>query len=133
MEKLLLASERTHEFELKTVVQGEEVKGKFKIKYPSVLDEIEIQKDYSNLLKGANPDTLMNAAFDLFYIVARNKVLLLEYPEWYNLEVLDNTDIIYDINEEIEKFIDNFRKGNGKAGDSKDSNESKDKTAVASK
>lgn len=133
MEKLLLASERKHEFTIEGKVQGTDVKGQFKCKYPSVLDEIQIEVQSSNLIREANPSTLSNATYDVSYMIAYNNVLLEEKPQWYDLDILDNYQIIIEVYNEIKNFVDNFRKGNEQSTDSASSNESRDKGTVESK
>lgn len=133
MEKLLLESARYHDFTIKGKVLGKEVEGTFKAKYPSVLDEIQIQVESSNLIKDANPETLSNATFDITYMIAYNNVLLKEKPEWYDLNVIDNYNVIIEVYNEISKFVDNFRNGNERNSDSTDSNETRNKEVVESK
>lgn len=133
MEKLLFANERVKEFEIKGKIQGEDVKGKFKAKYPSVLDTLEIQKINSNLLKGANPNTLANITYDTAYMMAFLEVLLLEKPEWFDYSVIDNVDIIFDTYKEVYDFVESFRSGDGDDRHSDNSNEAVAKETVEDK
>lgn len=133
MEKLLFANERVKEFEIQGEVQGQKVKGKFKAKYPSVLDTLQIQKENSNLIQDANPETLANLAYDMAYMMAYLNVLLIEKPEWFNYEIIDNIDVLINVYDEVNNFVSTFRSGNGEDKHSDDGDKAVAKKTVEGK
>lgn len=133
MEKLLIANERVHEFKIEGIVQGQKVKGDFKAKYPSVLDNIKIQSIHSNLVKDANLETFADVAYDATYIMAYLDVTLTEKPEWFDFDVIDNFEIVYEVFEGVRKFADSFRSGTEEGADRTDSTDAKGKKTVESK
>lgn len=130
MNKFLLTSERQHEFEIEGNVQGEKVKGKFKCKFPSIMDTLEIEAKLSKLISNTDVNTFSNRAYDLAYMVAYNEVLLLEKPNWYDMEVLDDIEVIVKVHSAIYGFVDSFRNRNEGNTDKEASDRSADKEVV---
>ena len=130
MNKFLLTSERQHEFEIEGNVQGEKVKGKFMCKFPSIMDTLEIEAKLSKLISNTDVNTFSNRAYDLAYMMAYNEVLLLEKPNWYDMEVLDDIEVIVKVHSAIYGFVDSFRNGNEGNTDKEASDRSADKEVV---
>ncbi|NLY08539.1 MAG: hypothetical protein GXZ11_01350 [Tissierellia bacterium] len=133
MNKLLLTSERQYEFDIEGIVQGEDVKGKFKCKYPSVMDTLEIEAKLSKLISDTDVNTLSNRAYDLAYMMAYNEVLLIEKPDWYDMGILDDVDVIVKIHNAIYGIVDSFRNRNKEDKDTANSNRPESKGAMESK
>ena len=126
MEKFKDINERLHEFEIEAVLQGKNVKGKFKCKYPSIANTISIEVRMSRILDKASVDTLPTATADLAYMLAYNDTLLIERPDWYNPKYFEDDTIIKDVYMEIYAFANSFRYGNEQEDNSGDSIEPDD-------
>lgn len=110
MQEFIDKEARKHKFKIKAKVFGKEVEGNFECKYPSVLDTLKIQTLASRLLEGSDSDNLLDSAVLLAFTIAANEVLLTKRPSWYKPEEMDDTDVVMQVNEEVKKFTDNFRK-----------------------
>ena len=69
-------------------------------------------------------------AYDSAYVMAYLEVTLVEKPDWFNFEIIDNFEIIYKVFDEVRLFVDDFRTGNDGKKDSGNSAKSKSKEVV---
>lgn len=132
MEKFININERQHEFEINTILQGQEVKGNFKAKYPSIADGLTIDLRMSRILEGGNADTLPKETVDLAYMLAFNETLLIEKPEWYKNEYFESKEIVQEVYMQIYRFVDNFRQRNKTIGNSTNSTRQENGTTLES-
>lgn len=109
MDDLQQLKAREHTFQVEGKVLGQDVKGDFTCHYPSIMDEIKISMKASQILEGADMSTLPGVVVDQAYNMASCDVLLTDYPDWFNLETLDNIEVLNKVVEEMANFASDFR------------------------
>lgn len=83
--------------------------GNFIFRYPTMLDELNIDKTASQLLAGNDAPTI--AAQNIAQMMATLKVMLKSYPDDFNLdEIYDHNDLLKIYNAYLEK-VSQFRGG----------------------
>lgn len=133
MESFLINEKKQHRFTIEGMVDGVKRKGEFVSKYPSIMDELNINVRASNYLAGGNSETLFGAAKDLAYITAAADVLLIEKPEWFNPETLGDGEYLRKVVNEIFVFNATFREGNNGDGLQKSGSKQQNEETVESK
>lgn len=112
MEKFVSLEARKHKFEIETVINGEKIKGKFECHYPSIRDTLDIDIMTSQMLEGANPQTLPNRAIQTATMMAHFEVLLDKTPEWFDLNNVTDEELLLEVFTEMATFQQRFREGN---------------------
>lgn len=130
MEKFLLSSERTHDFTIEAAIQGQKVKGNFTCKYPSIQDTLQIDLETNQRIGGADLDSIHASTYELAYAISYCETLLIDYPEWFNLDIIDDREVIYQVMLEIENFRLSVQKGDGTGESKADSSKAGDEETL---
>lgn len=117
-----LQNGKKHTFHIKGKVNDKKVEGDFTCKYPSIMDQVAINATATGLLKGADPSILGQNIVDQAYNLAACKVLIIESPDWFNLETLDDIETLNEIVKEMAAYAKTFRQedGEGEPGQASD-------------
>ena len=113
MNEFVNLNSRTKDIEIKTKIQGKEVKGTFTVKFPSILDTIDIEVNLAKVLKDADLKTISNMGYTLAASVCYLNKLLVKTPDWFDMNKVDNPDLIYELYAKAREFENSFRKQNG--------------------
>lgn len=96
-------------------------KGHFKVKHPSLMDQMDIGVRRAKLINGADPKSLDTITDNLSYITATLAVVLLEAPKWFDLTKLDEYEVIWSIYGEYKKWNETFRRRDASSSDARNS------------
>ena len=132
MNEFVNLNSRTTDIEIKTKIQGEEVKGTFTVKFPSILDTIDIEVNLAKVLKDADLNTISKMGYTLAASVCYLDKLLVKSPDWFDMDKVDNPDLIYELYTKAKEFENSFRKQNGEDESRGDSPKSDDKEVADS-
>ncbi len=84
-------------------------KGEFTVKYPSLLDRIRIGTLRAQYLDGVPIESLDILTDNISFMAATLQVVLVKKPDWFNLEVLYDYDILDYVHTEYVKWVNSFR------------------------
>lgn len=96
-----------------TVSGGEQKTGTFKAKYLGVAARLRIGTIRAKLLDGAPTQSLDSLTDDIAYIIAYLTVALVEKPEWFSFDILDEYTEMRDMYTEVYEFMQSFRAKDG--------------------
>lgn len=111
------------EYEYDIDVNG--FKGHFKVKHPTLMDQMNIGVVTSRLLKGVPGNQVNVIANNIAFMAATLSVVALEAPKWLSLDTLDDYEVLEAAYEEYRKWNDTFRKSNKQVSNEGDSETSK--------
>jgi hypothetical protein len=107
-----------------------EFKGHFKVKHPSLLDEMEIGVRRAKYLNGAAIASLDTITDNISYITATLSVVVKEAPEWFNIATLDSYEVLLAIYNNYKAWNNTFRRTNATSTNAGDSKTSSDERSV---
>lgn len=117
---------RQKEIEIETTIQNQEVKGTFIIKFPSLMDKINIEARLTSLLAGADVNIMKTRIYTLAEAVCYLKEVIIKKPTWFDYANIDNEQLIFNLYEEARNFENSFRKEDGGDEPQGDSGQSND-------
>ena len=88
---------RQKEIEIEARIQGQEVKGNFLVKFPSIMDRIEAETKASRILKEADVNTMLTETYLLTQAICYLEKVIIKKPDWYNLDYIDDPQVILDL------------------------------------
>ena len=91
-------------------VHGKNKTGTFTFKYPSLVDRMQIGVARAKLIDGASEQSLDRLTSDLSYMIAYIGKLCIKQPQWFNLNVIEEYDVINDLFTEVTNWVTNFRR-----------------------
>lgn len=100
---------RQKDIELEATIQGKKVKGNFLVKFPSIMDRIEAEAKAARILRQADVNTMLTETYLLTQAVCYLERVIIEQPEWYNFDYIDDSQVILDLYEEVKEFENSFR------------------------
>lgn len=100
---------RQKDIELEATIQGKKVKGNFLVKFPSIMDRIEAEARAARILRQADVNTMLTETYLLTQAVCYLERVIIEQPEWYNFDYIDDPQVILDLYEEVKEFENSFR------------------------
>lgn len=115
---------RQKEIELEAIIQGKKVKGNFLVKFPSIMDRIEAEAKAATILKQADVNAMLTETYWLTQAICYLEKVIIQKPDWYNLDYIDDTKVIFDLFDKVKDFENSFRpkdEGNERPGDSNES------------
>lgn len=124
---------RQKEIEVETTIQNKEVKGTFIIKFPSLMDKINIEARLTSLLAGADVNIMKTRIYNLAEAMCYLKEVIVKKPTWFDYENIDNEKLIFDLYEEARNFENSFRKEDGGDEPQGDSGQSNDEESLEGK
>ncbi len=81
---------RQKEIEIETTIQNKEVKGTFIIKFPSLMDKINIEARLTSLLAGADVNIMKTRIYNLAEAMCYLKEVIIKKPSWFDYANIDN-------------------------------------------
>lgn len=109
---------KTYTFQKTMTINGGEKKdGTFKAKYMGVAARLRIGTLRAKFLDGAPAQSLDNLTDDIAYMMAYLTVALVEKPNWFSFEVLDEFPELRDLYREVYEFNQSFRRNDGTSAD----------------
>ena len=115
------AEARTCTFTKKYKIRGKNKTGTFSFKYPSLFDRTQIGVARAKMLDGAQEQSLDKVTSDLTYIIAYLGKLCIKHPSWFNLNLIEEYDVLTDLFEEVSKWVTDFRLSMERSEDDGDS------------
>ncbi len=115
---------KTLTFEATVSIQGEKKTGKFKAKYLGVAGRLRIGTIRAKLLEGAPAQSVDSVTDDIAFMISYLTVALVEFPQWWNYETLDDFGDLRAVYLEVYNFVNSFRTNHEKntnVGNSSDS------------
>ena len=103
------AEARTCTFTKKYKIRGKNKTGTFTFKYPSLFDRTQIGVARAKMLDGAQEQSLDKVTSDLTYIIAYLGKLCIKHPSWFNLNLIEEYEVLTDLFEEVSKWVTDFR------------------------
>ena len=100
---------RTCTFTKTYKVHGRNKTGTFTFKYPSLVDRMQIGVSRAKMLDGVSEKSLDRVTSDLTYMIAYIGKLCIKQPKWFNLNTLEEYEIISDLFEEASNWVSTFR------------------------
>jgi hypothetical protein len=107
-----------------------EFQGHFKVKHPSLLDQMEIGVRRAKYLNGASIESLDTVTDNISYITATLSVVVKEAPTWFNIATLDSYEVLWEIYTKYKAWNDTFRRTNATSTDAGGSKASTDERPV---
>lgn len=124
---------RQKEIEIEARIQGQEVKGNFLVKFPSIMDRIEAETKASRILKEADVNTMLTETYLLTQAICYLEKVIIEKPDWYNLDYIDDPQVILDLYGKAKEFENSFRAKDESDGLEGDSDKSVDEKSLEGK
>lgn len=124
---------RQKDIELEATIQGKKVKGNFLVKFPSIMDRIEAEAKAARILRQADVNTMLTETYLLTQAVCYLERVIIEQPEWYNFDYIDDPQVVLDLYGEVKEFENSFRPKNEEDERSGDSDESVDEESLEGK
>ena len=124
---------RQKEIEIETTIQNQEVKGTFIVKFPSLMDKINIETRLTSLLAGADVNIMKTRIYNLAEAICYLKEVIIKKPTWFDYENIDNEALIFRLYDEARKFENSFRKEDGGDEPQGDSGQSNDEESLEGK
>lgn len=124
---------RQKEIEIKAIIQGEEVKGNFLVKFPSIMDRIEAEAKAARILKQADVNVMLTETYWLTQAICYLEKVIIEKPDWYNLDYVDDPKVIFDLYDKVKEFENSFRPKDESDKHEGDSSKSVDKESLEGK
>lgn len=100
-----------------TIGGGQKKNGTFKAKYMGVAARLRIGTLRAKFLDGAPVQSLDNLTDDIAYMMAYLTVSLVEKPNWFSFDVMDEFTELKDLYLEVYNFIQSFRYDDGTSAD----------------
>lgn len=117
-------------FEIEAEIDGEKTTGEFTSRYPTVIDSINIDIEKSRILRGADPDTLYTSTLQIAEMLAYCKYVLIKKPEWFNVEEIDDIDLLMEVYSKAREHELSFRRKDEPDGHREDSTRQTDTETV---
>lgn len=117
---------RTCTFTKTYKIHGRNKTGTFVFKYPSLFDRAQIGVARAKMLDGAKEESLDVVTSDLLYMIAYIGKLCIKQPKWFNLNTLDEIEVIEDIFKEVSNWVMRFRQELESSEDGRDSESADD-------
>lgn len=124
------AEARTCTFTKTYKVHGKNKTGTFTFRYPSIMDKVQIGVARAKMLDGAAEQSVDNYTSNFSYMICYIGKLCIKQPGWFNLNVIDENDIIQDLFKEVTQWVDNFRRDMESGEDNRDSTAGHSEAAV---
>jgi len=105
-------------------------KGDFSVKYPSLMDKMRIGTARSKLLGGLSSDVVDIITDNIAFMSATLMTICTKSPKWFNLDVLDDYEVLEAVYERYKAWADTFRVDNSPSRDAGDSRTSSDEETV---
>lgn len=103
------ADARTCTFTKTYKVHGHNKTGTFTFRYPSIMDKVQIGVARAKMLDGAPEQSIDTYTSNFSYMICYIGKLCIKQPSWFNVNMIDETDVITDLFTEVTKWVDNFR------------------------
>ena len=123
---------RTCTFTKNYKIHGKNKTGTFTFKYPSLVDRMQIGVARAKLIDGASEQSLDRVTSDLTYMIAYIGKLCVKQPSWFNLNALEEFDVIQDLFKEVSDWVVSFRQDLEAGEDAGHSNSANDEDAMDS-
>lgn len=124
---------RQEKIELEATIQGKKVKGDFLVKFPSIMDRIEAEAKAARILRDSDVNAMLTETYWLTQAICYLERVIIEKPDWYNLDYIDDTKVIFDLYEKAKEFENSFRAENEPDKHQGDSSESVDEESLEGK
>lgn len=121
---------RQKEIELEATIQGKKVKGNFLVKFPSIMDRIEAEAKAARILKQADVNAMLTETYWLTQAICYLERVIVEKPDWYNLDYIDDPQVVLDLYGEVKEFENSFRPKDEQDKHEGDSSESVDEESL---
>lgn len=124
---------RQKEIELEATIQGKKVKGNFLVKFPSIMDRIEAEAKAARILRDSDVNAMLTETYWLTQAICYLERVIVEKPDWYNLDYIDDTKVIFDLYEKAKEFENSFRTEDESDKHQGDSSQSVDEESLEGK
>lgn len=124
---------RQKEIELEATIQGKKVKGNFLVKFPSIMDRIEAEAKAARILNQADVNAMLTETYWLTQAICYLERVIVEKPDWYNLDYIDDPQVVLDLYGEVKEFENSFRPKDEQDKHEGDSSESVDEESLEGK
>lgn len=124
---------RQKNIELEATIQGKKVKGNFLVKFPSIMDRIEAEAKAARILRDSDVNAMLTETYWLTQAICYLERVIIEKPDWYNLDYIDDTKVIFDLYEKAKEFENSFRAENESDKHQGDSGQSVDEKSLEGK
>lgn len=121
---------RQKEIELEATIQGKKVKGNFLVKFPSIMDRIEAEAKAARILNQADVNAMLTETYWLTQAICYLERVIVEKPDWYNLDYIDDPQVVLDLYGEVKEFENSFRPKDEQDKHEGDSSESVDEESL---
>lgn len=124
--KIMNSDSKKHDFTLdKNGFHGE-----FTFKYPSLMDKMRIGTTRAKFLSGLSSDMVDVLTDNIAFMSATLMVVCIKAPKWFNLEDMDDYEVLESVYEGYKKWADTFRRDNNEGRDEGDSRATSDEKIV---
>lgn len=124
---------RQKEIELEATIQGKKVKGNFLVKFPSIMDRIEAEAKAARILNQADVNAMLTETYWLTQAICYLERVIVEKPDWYNLDYIDDPQVVLDLYGEVKEFENSFRPKDEQDKHQGDSSQSVDEESLEGK
>lgn len=121
---------RQKEIELEATIQGKKVKGNFLVKFPSIMDRIEAEAKAARILRDSDVNAMLTETYWLTQAICYLERVIVEKPDWYNLDYIDDPQVVLDLYGEVKEFENSFRPKDEQDKHEGDSSESVDEESL---
>lgn len=105
-------------------------KGHFKVKHPSLLDQMNIGVVTSKLLKGIPGNQVNVIANNIAFMYATIMTVGKEVPTWFSIEKMDDYTVLEAIYEKYREWNETFRKSSEQVSNGGDSTSSENEGSM---
>lgn len=104
--------------------------GTFTARIMSVMDRLALGSQRAKLLGGAPLASIDGVTDDIAYMIAFLQVTLVDSPDWFDFDVMEDLSDLYDLFYEVKAFQDRFRSHSDQGANVRDSEIASSTTAV---
>lgn len=97
--------------------------GEFTMKYPSLIEKMNIGVLRAKFLDGVEVGKADTVTDNIAYITATFMVVCKNAPKWWNMDTLDDYEVMMGVWKEYDTAVSSFRSGNDSGGNTGSSQE----------
>lgn len=119
--QILLGKNKKHVAQIDMSDIHPDLVGTFVFHYPSLMEQIRIGTIKAQLLDGVPVESVDTATNVAAFMMATLRVVLDSAPEWFNLDTVDDLEVLSRVFNEYAQWRESFRKGTGESNHTGDS------------
>ena len=122
---------RTYTMQKTVTMNGAGREGTFRFRYPTVADRLRQGVLQSRFLGGTRVETLDVSTYNIAFAMSFLASISMELPPWFKYEQMESVEELLEMFEEVNAFVESFRRTDAAASNAGDSEDAAGAKAVA--